>query len=309
MGRLVNFYWGERLLSPSDYPTQASSQNWASFSNAGQLAREEYPAETGLKYIEPCFKAYYADGVRDTVLEFEKAEVQGAELRIHLMDALEQLSIILHYRLHETYDLIERWAEVTNRGETAITLERVLSAQWHLPRKRSYRLSHLYGRWADEWNIKREALAVGKKILESRRITTSHHGQPWFAVDGGTADEEQGEVWFGALAWSGNWKFIAETTEFGATRLSLGLNDWDFAWRLKPGKASAPQRLSTAIHAMALAKPAGGCTITPASRCCRMARHYGRCCTTRGKPPPLMWTRHPRWSWQSWRRKWGWNCS
>ena len=134
-GRLVNFYWGERLLSPSDYPTQASSQNWASFSNAGQLAREEYPAETGLKYIEPCFKAFYADGVRDTVLDFEKAEVQGAELRIHLMDTLEHLGIILHYRLHETYDLIERWAEVTNRGETAITLERVLSAQWHLPRR------------------------------------------------------------------------------------------------------------------------------------------------------------------------------
>ena len=248
-GRLVNFYWGERLLSPSDYPTQALSQNWASFSNAGQLAREEYPAETGLKYIEPCFKAYYADGVRDTVLEFEKAEVQGAELRIHLMDALEHLGIILHYRLHETYDLIERWAEVTNRGETAITLERVLSAQWHLPRKRSYRLSHLYGRWADEWNIKREALAVGKKILESRRITTSHHGQPWFAVDGGTADEEQGEVWFGALAWSGNWKFIAETTEFGATRLSLGLNDWDFAWRLKPGESfSTPTAIYGYTH-------------------------------------------------------------
>ena len=236
-GRLVNFYWGKRLLSPSDYPTQASSQNWASFSNAGQLAQEEYPAETGLKYIEPCFKAFYPDGVRDTVLDFEKAEVQGAELRIHLMDTLEHLGITLHYHLHESYDLIERWAEVTNRGETAITLERVLSAQWHLPRKRSYRLSHLYGRWADEWNIKREALSVGKKILESRRITTSHHGQPWFAVDGGTSDEEQGEVWFGALTWSGNWKFIAETTEFGTTRLSLGLNDWDFAWRLKPGES------------------------------------------------------------------------
>jgi alpha-galactosidase len=74
------------------------------------------------------------------------------------------------------------------------------------------------------------------KVLDSRRLTTSHQANPWFAVDGGTADEEQGEVWFGALAWSGNWKFTAEKTEFGAIRLSLGLNDWDFAWRLNPGE-------------------------------------------------------------------------
>jgi alpha-galactosidase len=236
-GRLVNFYWGERLLNLSDYPTLRSSSNWASFSAAGQLAREEYPAETGLKYIEPCFKACYADGVRDTALHFEKAEQQGTELCIQLHDALEHLHIVLHYRLHEGYDLIERWAEIINAGDAAITLMRVFTAQWHLPPRRGYRLSHLYGRWADEWNICREPLTIGTKVLESRRITTSHHAHPWFAVDGGSADEDQGEVWFSALAWSGNWKFIAESTEFGATRLSLGLNDWDFAWRLNPGES------------------------------------------------------------------------
>ena len=235
-GRLVNCYWGERLLTPADYPAPGFSMGWASFNDAGQLAREEYPANTGLKYIEPCFKASFADGVRDAVLRFEKAEQDASELRISLRDAHEPLQIVLHYRIHEKYDLLERWAEVTNQGHTAVTLERVLSAQWHLPRAREYRLSHLSGRWADEWNLCREALTVGVKVLESRRLTTSHHAHPWFAVDGGLADENQGEVWFGALAWSGNWKFIAETTEFAATRLSLGLNDWDFAWRLNPGE-------------------------------------------------------------------------
>jgi alpha-galactosidase len=235
-GRLVNFYWGARLLRPADYPAECFPQGWASFNDPGQLAREEYPAETGLKYIEPCFKAHYADGVRDTVLRFEKAEQNGADLQIHLYDALESLRIILHYRVHAKSDLLERWVEVTNTGAAALTLERVLSAQWHLPRAREYRLSHLHGRWADEFNLTREPLTAGIKVLESRRLTTSHHASPWFAVDGGSADENQGEVWFGALAWSGNWKFIAETTDFAATRLSLGLNDWDFAWRLNPGE-------------------------------------------------------------------------
>ncbi len=235
-GRLVNSYWGERLTRPADYPAASFPQGWVSFNDAGHLAREEYPAETGLKYIEPCFKAQYADGVRDTVWRFEKSEQDDAELRIHLHDAQKPLRLILHYHLREQYDLIERWADVINEGGTAITLRRVFSAQWHLPRSREYRLSHLFGRWGNEWNLACEPLSPGVKVLESRRLTTSHQANPWFAVDTGSADEEQGEVWFGALAWSGNWKFIAERTEFATTRLSLGINDWDFAWRLDPGE-------------------------------------------------------------------------
>src|SRR5262249_40526612 len=42
--------------------------------------------------------------------------------------------------------------------------------------------------------------------------------------------------WFGVLAWSGNWKISAEVTDFASTRVSIGLNDWDFAWRLGPGE-------------------------------------------------------------------------
>jgi len=235
-GRLVNFYWGTRLVGEKDYPVESDTRGWASFNDAGQLAREEFPAETGLKYIEPCLKAHYSDGIRDTVLIFEKAEQHDDDLLIHLHDTLESLRIVLHYRVHAQYDLIERWVEVTNLGTAALTLNRALSAQWHLPRSRKYRLSHLHGRWADEFNLTREPLSNGVKVLESRRITTSHHANPWFAVDCGFADEDQGEIWFGALAWSGNWKFIAETTDFSMTRLSLGLNDWDFAWRLNPGE-------------------------------------------------------------------------
>jgi alpha-galactosidase len=73
-------------------------------------------------------------------------------------------------------------------------------------------------------------------VLESRRGATSHHHNPWFALDRGRADEDAGEVWFGALAWSGSWKLAAEVTDFNSTRVSIGLNDWDFAWRLGPGE-------------------------------------------------------------------------
>jgi alpha-galactosidase len=101
--------------------------------------------------------------------------------------------------------------------------------------RRTYRLTHLSGRWDDENHLQRDALSPGLKIIESRRLTTSHHHQPWFAIDGGRATEDSGEVWTGALAWSGNWKLSAEVTEFASTRVSMGLNDWDFAWQLEAG--------------------------------------------------------------------------
>ncbi|HEY1015411.1 MAG TPA: alpha-galactosidase [Herpetosiphonaceae bacterium] len=238
-GMLVHRYWGARLPYPADYPPPRDSDGWASFNGPGQTLPEEVPAYGGTKYVEPCLKATFADGVRDLALRFDGAEAEGEELRVRLRDAWYPLLVTLHYRAHPAHDLLERWATVANEGAEPVTIERIWSAQWHLPRGGGYRLSHLGGRWLDEFHLRRERLEPGVKLLESRRLTTSHQHNPWFAADRGDATEDSGEVWFGALAWSGNWKLAAETTEHLSTRISLGLNDWDFAWRLGPGETFA----------------------------------------------------------------------
>lgn len=234
-GWLVHTYWGKRLPYPEDYPTAPPGEGWASFNNAEQRLREEYPAYGDYKFIDPCLKVTFADGTRDAVLRFKAAQEAGDELRITLADTHYPLEVTLHYRTHAAYDLIERWITVANQGEQPIQVERIDSAQWHLPPGDQYRLTHLTGRWLDEWHIRREPLTHGIKLLDSRRLTTSHHHNPWFAIDRGTAQEDQGEVWFGVLAWSGNWRIAAEVTDFASTRLNIGINDWDFALRLNGG--------------------------------------------------------------------------
>lgn len=241
-GLLAHRYWGPRLGGPGDYPPAPDSPGWASFNGPAELTPEEYPGYEGMKYVEPCLMATFADGVRGTVLRLESAEVLDGpdpELRIHLRDAAYPLRVTLHYRVHAEHDLIARWATAANAGDAPITIERIWSAQWHLPPGDTYRLSHLTGRWFEEFQLRRDMLTEGVKALESRRITSSHHHSPWFALDRGAADEDSGAVWFGALAWSGNWKLAAEVTNFGATRVGIGLNDWDFAWRLGPGEQFA----------------------------------------------------------------------
>ena len=241
-GRLTHRYWGARLPFPDDYPAAPNPPGWASFNGADHLTPEEFPAYAGAKYGDPCLKVTFADGVRDCVLVFEAAEVRNETLIIHLRDDHYPLKVSLHYIVHASADLIERRVSITHTGSAAdgdIRIERALSAVWHLPAHapdEHYRLTYLSGRWLDEFHIQREPLTPGVKLIESRRLTTSHHANPWVALDRGGADEDQGAVWFTALAWSGNWRIGAEVTDFGQTRLLSGVNDWDFAWKLTPGQ-------------------------------------------------------------------------
>ena len=79
------------------------------------------------------------------------------------------------------------------------------------------------------------------EFLESRRGNTSHQMYPWFALDkNGAATQEHGDVWFGALGWSGNWKIVVEETPMHQVRVTGGYNTFDFSYPLKPG-----QRLET----------------------------------------------------------------
>jgi alpha-galactosidase len=285
-GALVNTYWGPRLPYTTDYPAPEDNAGYASFNGAGQRWREEYPAQRGQQFTEPCLRAVspfvphappaahgrrrrapretgstaplapdtageyvgghvggHVEHVRDVQLAFVRAEHThprrpNEQLRITLADALTGLTVTLCYTWHKATDLIVRWAEITNAGPAPITLERALSAQWHLPPAPagSYHLRHLTGRWLDEWHIRTEPLGHGTKRLESRRLHTGHHQHPWFAIAQPGATETSGGVWFGALAWSGNWLMLAEATDFASTRVSLGVNDWDWALTLAPGE-------------------------------------------------------------------------
>jgi alpha-galactosidase len=237
-GLLAQHYWGTRLPFPTDYPIPPDPAGFAATDSFDHFIPEEYPAYAGVKYIDPCLKVTFADQVRDTVLRFSDYSITDCanpELTLLLQDVYYPLQVALHYRVYAEYDLIERWATIENLGSDPIQVERAYSAKWTLPTGDDYSLTHMFGRHMDEFRLQREKLTPGLKIIESRRIIPSHSAVPWFAVDR-CAGEEQGDVWFGTLAWSGNFRITAEVTEFASTRISIGLNDWDFGWKLLPGQ-------------------------------------------------------------------------
>ena len=236
--RLRHVYFGGLLPRTEDFP-DTSSYYFPFEHPDGPGLRFEYPAWGSLYYREPCLKTTFADGVRDTRLVYEGhrlGEGEIPELVILLRDPYYPLRVDLHYRLFEKQDLVERFAVVANDGEEKITLEEVLSAAWHVPRGYGYRLTHLAGQFAGETQVYREGISPGKKVFESRRGITSHHANPFFALDRGNATEDAGEVWFGALGWSGNWKITADHDAHGYLQVSGGINDFDFSWHLEGGE-------------------------------------------------------------------------
>ncbi len=233
---LVNTYWGKKLSAIKDYQTLTDYSEINSFDGPQQILNEEYPVHGGMSYDEVCLKLTFADGVRDTVLKFESTLQTDDETVLILRDSYYPLRVEIHYRIHSSFDIIERWVVIVNEDIKPILIEKAFSAQWNLPGGGKYYLSHLIGKWKSEFQLIREPLSSGTKILESRRITTSHQHNPWFNIDDGYATENSGNVWFGTLAWSGNWKFAADVTNYASTRIGIGINDWDFCLQLNKGE-------------------------------------------------------------------------
>ena len=236
--QLRHVHFGGLLPRTEDFPDVRSY--YFPFEHPdGPGLRYEYPAWGSLYYREPCLKATFADGVRDTRLVYHEHRIEEGEvpeLVIVLKDRHYPLRVGLHYRLFEEQDLVERYSVLVNEGTEPITLEEVLSAVWHVPRGYGYRMTHLAGQFAGETQVYQEEISPGKKVYESRRGITSHHANPFFALDWGDATNNTGEVWFGALGWSGNWKITADHDAHGYLQVCGGVNDFDFSWHLAGGE-------------------------------------------------------------------------
>ncbi|SPE41515.1 Glycoside hydrolase, clan GH-D [Candidatus Sulfopaludibacter sp. SbA3] len=236
-GALRNLYWGGPLWRVEDLPAAAPRRDISSFDPRQMLENEEFPGWGGPRYYEPAVKIAREDGDRDLVLRYASHRIQGDGLDITLKDVNDPIEVTLHYRVYPDYGIVARSATVRNGTTRAFTVNSAQSAAWYLPPGDGYRLTYLSGRWAAETQINREPIHEGQKVLESRKGHTSHNFNPWFSIDAGNAGEEHGRVWFGALAWSGNWRITVEQTPYRQVRVTGGMNSFDFAYRLKPGES------------------------------------------------------------------------
>lgn len=236
-GELQNIYWGGHVDS-EEFSTPHSLQGWASFDLSTTTTPQEYPGWGAGLYTEPALKATFPNGNREVVLHYVSQQLKSDHLEITLKDEASSLFVHLRYRVYPDNGVVERSARIENGTSETVTLESAQSAAWTVPPDRSYELHYLTGRWAGEWQLQREPLQIGKRVIESRRGSTGNEANPWFAIDRlGETNEDRGPVWFGELGWSGSWRFTIERTSSDQCRVVGGFNPFDFSYPLAPGES------------------------------------------------------------------------
>ncbi len=240
-GELQQLFWGGRLGAADSFPQARTISEWASFDSSNTTTPQEYAGWGAGLFVEPALKVSFADGNRDLVLHYESHTATPHGFDVVLKDIGRKIYVTLHYEMDPESGILARSATIENREVQPVAVEQAAAAAWALPAG-AYTLNYLTGRWAGEWNLTQEEVHPGARVIESRRGSTGHQANPWFALQSGKADEDHGEVWFGALGWSGSWRITVEKDQMNAVRVTGGFNPFDFGYVLHPG-----ERLETPV--------------------------------------------------------------
>jgi alpha-galactosidase len=232
-GDLLTAYWGARLAPSDPIPRPHREGRAFDFDDSSQ----EYAASGGGLYAEPSVKITFPDGNRDLVLHYVSHELTRDGADVLMRDVSRKVDVTLHYLMDAETGILSRSAEIANNTAQAITVEQAAAGEWNLPSSDRYRLLYLTGRWGGETQLEERRLEGAATVLESRRGLTGHQFAPWFAIaKDETVTEREGEVWFGALAWSGSCRIMAEQDSLHKIRIVAGYNPFDFGYLLRPSE-------------------------------------------------------------------------
>lgn len=237
-GVLTHVHWG-RPCNIEDYTCLYKPWERNSNHSARDVSKTEFIPYGGTVYRPHAIVANFADGCRETVLTYKDFNIIDEDdsflLEIILEDKPYDLEVTLCYRLRENTDIIERYAKVKNNSENLVVLEKISSGEFNFPSKRPYISTNPNGSWAAEFRMENTEVKNGVLTYGSQKGTSCHTNNPFFILSQ-NADEKQGDVFFGALAWTGNFKTEISRDFSGTTRAVIGISDFDFSYNLHPGE-------------------------------------------------------------------------
>ncbi|MBB6636185.1 alpha-galactosidase [Cohnella thailandensis] len=251
-GYPVHHYWGKKLRSDSNlnnlanYPENAFldrlPQEYAQF-GSGDFRQPAYQIqlEDGSRVTELVYKGYRLlagkpplDGLPSVYAE---SDSEAQTLVLELEDKYSGLTVYLNYTVFEGFDAIARSVRFANDGKQRLRLMHAFSASVDMLNKSDYEMVYLAGAWSREAHVRRRPIGPGGSRIESRRGMSGHQLNPFVALASPKADEDQGEVFGFSFIYSGNFAADVEVDPFGSTRVSIGLNPFDFAWNLPAGES------------------------------------------------------------------------
>lgn len=237
---LKNIYLGKKLDNTAEY-NQIPAVYKQSDDYTG-LLNSAYTPSGSRNLVEPAITVTHADGNQSLDLRYVgykqvKISDDVSLTTISLKDPVYDFEVELFYKSYYKEDVIEQWSVITHHEKGVVVLQKFASANLHL-KAESYWLRQYHGDWAKEMQPEEEKLTHGIKTLDSKLGTRANLFMPsvfMVSLDK-PAGEDEGNVLFGALEWSGNFKVDFEVDNQDNLRIIAGINNYASPYQLKAGE-------------------------------------------------------------------------
>ena len=256
----LHLYWGRRVRSIGDKMVSRRMQDGYPQSDEAFSLHEtphdhlpqECPAFGMSDMREGMLHVRHADGTHALDLVYESHKVidgkpelfgmpsargEGAQsLIITLRDAYSGVAAELCYTIWADTDVIARSMRIVNGGSASIRVDRAYSCCVDFEEGDDFRLLTLYGAWARERQMYVRDVVPGEQGVSNARGASSVQTSPFMALMKGSAGEDAGDVYGFALCYSGSFKATVESDQNRCARAMIGINPFNFSWKLAPGE-------------------------------------------------------------------------
>jgi len=210
------------------------------------IPRELHTPYSG-DYNEPSLVLEFANGNRRSDFVYDGYEIvdekpmpeglpgirEGQTLRLYLR--CKTACVTLLYTISEKAAAITRSMLVENLGDTPMRIRRAYSFAFSLPRN-NWKALYPAGGHSTECQLHETTLTRGIFTLDSKRGASSAVMNPTLFIGRQETTENSGPAYGINLIYSGSYAIHAETIPSGLLRLTGGLSDFDFSWKLEPGE-------------------------------------------------------------------------
>ena len=160
-------------------------------------------------------------------------------LEIRLKDSQSNITLKLFYTPVDGSGAIVRRVEIVNGSDSEIRIKKAMSFAVDLPNK-NYKLIGFNGKYGREKDLVVEDISWGvKKFQSTRGNYSSHQSNPSIILSELGANERYGSVVGVTLLYSGSFVMSAERGQSGDIRLTGGIGDLNFDWKLNPKQTFA----------------------------------------------------------------------
>lgn len=161
--------------------------------------------------------------VGPTLVAIEQTTTTDAQqqLRLVSVDDARQLQLTHLLTLDPVSHVLSLRTSVQNLGTNPRALHWCAAGTILLPDHLN-ELTSFEGRWSNEFQRRRQPLALGSFVRQNRKGKTSHDTYPALLVHSNSTTEQAGEVYGFHLGWSGNHSLRAELTSEGRSYVQFG---------------------------------------------------------------------------------------